>query len=61
VNGRNAISWEEKFDYDVEYVESISFLLDVKLIVQTFFKVFRREGVNKSENITMDKFKGSAN
>jgi undecaprenyl phosphate N,N'-diacetylbacillosamine 1-phosphate transferase len=61
VNGRNAISWDEKFDYDVEYVESISFLLDVKLIVQTFFKVFRREGVNKSENITMDKFKGSAN
>src|SRR5690554_3000973 len=58
VNGRNAISWEDKFDYDVEYVENISFLLDVKIIVQTFLKVFKREGVNKSENVTMEKFKG---
>jgi undecaprenyl phosphate N,N'-diacetylbacillosamine 1-phosphate transferase len=61
VNGRNAISWEDKFDYDVEYVENISFLLDVKLIVQTFLKVFKREGVNKSENVTMEKFKGTSN
>ena len=59
VNGRNAISWEEKFDYDVEYVDNISFSLDLKLIVQTFLKVFKREGVNKSENVTMEKFKGS--
>lgn len=59
VNGRNAISWEEKFDYDIEYVETISFSLDVKLIVQTFLKVFKREGVNKSENVTMEKFKGT--
>ncbi len=58
VNGRNTISWEEKFNYDVEYVESISFLLDLKLIIQTFFKVFKREGVNKSDNVTMEKFKG---
>lgn len=61
VNGRNAISWEDKFDYDVKYVEDISFLLDVKLIVQTFLKVFKREGVNKSENVTMEKFKGTSN
>ncbi|NLL64013.1 MAG: sugar transferase, partial [Ruminococcaceae bacterium] len=61
VNGRNAISWEEKFDYDVEYVESISFLLDLKLIVETFLKVFKREGVNKSESVTMEKFKGTSN
>lgn len=60
VNGRNAISWEEKFDYDVEYVESISFLLDSKLIVQTFLKVFKREGINKSENVTMEKFRGTS-
>lgn len=59
VNGRNAISWEEKFDYDVEYVENISFLLDLKLIVQTFLKVFKREGVNKSESVTMERFKGT--
>ena len=58
VNGRNVISWEEKFDYDVEYVEHISFSLDLKLIIQTLLKVFKREGVNKSENVTMDKFKG---
>ena len=61
VNGRNAISWEDKFDYDVEYVESISLLLDLKLIVQTLLKVFKREGVNKSDNVTMEKFKGTSN
>lgn len=61
VNGRNAISWEQKFDYDIEYVETISFLLDFKLIVQTFLKVFKREDVNKSENVTMEKFKGTQN
>ncbi len=60
VNGRNAISWEEKFSYDVEYVDNISFLLDLKLIVKTFLKVFKREGVNKSENVTMEKFKGTS-
>lgn len=61
VNGRNAITWEEKFNYDVEYVERISFLLDIKLIVQTFLKVFKREGVNKSESVTMEKFRGTLN
>jgi lipopolysaccharide/colanic/teichoic acid biosynthesis glycosyltransferase len=60
VNGRNAISWEEKFNYDVEYVDNISFLLDLKLIIQTFL-VFKREGVNKSEIVTMEKFKGTTN
>ena len=60
VNGRNAISWEDKFDYDVKYAENISFILDLKLIVQTFLKVFKREGVNKSENVTMEKFKGTS-
>ena len=59
VNGRNAISWEEKFDYDVDYVENISFLLDLKLIILTFLKVFKSEGVNKSKNVTMEKFKGT--
>src|SRR5690554_5614546 len=59
VNGRNAISWEEKFDYDLEYIYNISFLLDLKILLQTFLKVFKREGVNKSETITMEKFKGT--
>lgn len=58
VNGRNTISWEEKFDYDIEYVENISFLLDLRLIVETFFKVFKREGINKSETVTMERFRG---
>lgn len=60
VNGRNSISWEEKFSYDVKYVENISFILDLKIIFQTLGKVFKREGINKSENITMEKFKGTS-
>src|SRR5690554_514049 len=60
INGRNAISWEEKFDYDLKYIENISFWLDLKLIIRTCLKVFKREGVNKSETITMDKFKGTS-
>jgi lipopolysaccharide/colanic/teichoic acid biosynthesis glycosyltransferase len=59
VNGRNELTWEEKFDYDVKYVENVSFLLDIKLIFKTIFKVFKREGINKSEQITMEKFKGT--
>jgi undecaprenyl phosphate N,N'-diacetylbacillosamine 1-phosphate transferase len=61
VNGRNAISWEEKFDYDIKYIKNISFYLDIKLIVLTFLKVFRREGINKSKFVTMEKFKGTVN
>lgn len=61
VNGRNDITWEERFKYDIEYVENISFLLDLKLILQTLFKVFKREGVNKSKNVPMEKFKGTTN
>lgn len=59
VNGRNTITWEERFDFDVEYVENLSFLLDLKLILQTLLKVFKREGVNQSKLITMEKFKGT--
>ena len=59
VNGRNAITWEEKFDYDIEYVENISFLLDMKIIFQTIIKVLKREGINNSQSITMEKFKGT--
>lgn len=59
VNGRNSISWEEKFNYDINYIENISFLLDLKLIVLTVLKVFKREGVNKSDSVTMEKFLGN--
>ncbi|WP_252502003.1 sugar transferase [Sporosarcina sp. Marseille-Q4943] len=59
INGRNAISWEEKFEYDVWYVDNHSIWLDIKILLLTMKKVFKSEGVNKSENITMDKFKGS--
>lgn len=59
VNGRNSISWEEKFEYDIKYVENISFLLDLKIILKTFLKVLKREGINSSQTVTMQKFKGT--
>jgi lipopolysaccharide/colanic/teichoic acid biosynthesis glycosyltransferase len=60
VNGRNAISWEQKFDYDVWYVDHLSFLLDVKIFFLTIRKVFISEGINSQTAATMEKFKGSA-
>ncbi|RAX52579.1 undecaprenyl phosphate N,N'-diacetylbacillosamine 1-phosphate transferase [Helicobacter sp. 11-8110] len=59
VNGRNAISWEEKFRLDVYYVKNISFGLDLKILYLTFFKVLKRKDINSSTNITMEKFKGN--
>lgn len=59
VNGRNAISWEQKFEYDVEYVEKCSFLLDIKIIFMTIKKIFIREGISQEGNVTMEEFKGS--
>lgn len=59
VNGRNSITWEEKFEYDVYYVENLTFLLDCKIVLTTIFKVFKREGINSNKNVTMEKFKGS--
>lgn len=58
VNGRNAISWEEKFELDVWYVENQSFWLDLKILWLTFFKVIRSEGVSKEGHATMTKFMG---
>lgn len=58
VNGRNAISWEKKFEYDVCYVDNMSFLLDCKIILLTVKKVFIRDGVNATESVTMELFKG---
>jgi undecaprenyl phosphate N,N'-diacetylbacillosamine 1-phosphate transferase len=59
VNGRNSISWEEKFILDVWYVENISFSLDFKIFILTFLKVFKREGINSGSNVTMSSFKGN--
>jgi len=59
VNGRNNISWEERFDLDVWYVDNRSFLLDIKIIYLTILKVFKREDVNPDEKAFIEKFKGS--
>ena len=59
VNGRNSISWEEKFAMDVWYVENQSLLLDFKIIILTIKRVVMREGINSTTNITMEKFKGT--
>ena len=58
VNGRNALSWDEKFALDVWYVENQSFWLDLKIVVQTFFVVFRRRGINSAKAATMEEFMG---
>ncbi|MDD2780905.1 sugar transferase [Sulfuricurvum sp.] len=58
INGRNAISWEEKFRYDVDYVKNISFWFDLKIFFQTFAKVFIREGISQEGETTMEKFTG---
>ncbi len=59
VNGRNAISWDEKFKLDVWYVENQSFLLDMKILFLTLKKVIISEGVNSSSEVTMERFKGN--
>ncbi len=59
VNGRNAISWEQKFAYDVWYVDHLGFGLDMKILFMTFAKVFRSEGINAAGSATMEKFTGS--
>lgn len=58
VNGRNAISWEQKFELDVEYVKNVSFFKDWKIIFLTLKKVFVREGINSETAATMEPFKG---
>lgn len=58
VNGRNAISWEEKFRYDVEYVDRQSLWLDLKILWMTFFNVIRRKGISADGHATMDEFMG---
>ena len=61
VNGRNKLSWEEKFDLDIWYVKNKSFYLDIKIILKTIIKILDNTDVNSSNNDTMKKFKGSNN
>jgi lipopolysaccharide/colanic/teichoic acid biosynthesis glycosyltransferase len=60
VNGRNAISWEQKFAYDVWYVDHWTLGLDLQILARTFVNVLRAEGINQSGQATMEKFRGSA-
>ena len=59
VNGRNAISWEKRFTYDVEYVDNITFLGDWKIMFQTVFTVLKRDGISSETSVTMEEFMGS--
>ncbi len=59
VNGRNSISWEKKFEYDVWYVDNVSFLLDIKILILTVLKVVKSEGINEQGQATSNEFKGN--
>lgn len=59
VNGRNSISWEDKFNFDVWYVDNFSFLLDIKILWLTIGKVLKFSDINQTNKVTMEKFKGS--
>ena len=58
INGRNSIDWQEKFKYDISYINNVSFLLDLKIFIITIFKVITRKNVSSRTFITMDEFKG---
>ncbi|WP_281890946.1 sugar transferase [Paenibacillus sp. YYML68] len=58
VNGRNTISWEQKFEYDVWYVDNYSFKLDIKILWLTIRKVFKSEGITQNGHVTVEKYKG---
>ena len=59
VHGRNAISWEEKFDWDIKYVDHITFLGDWKIIFDTVKTVLKHEGISSASSVTMEEFMGS--
>lgn len=61
VNGRNAIGWDKKFDFDIEYINNITFLGDMKIIFQTLLKAFlKHDGINQNNAVTMELFKGNS-
>ena len=59
VNGRNLLGWEERFNYDIEYVKNINFSEDIKIIFKTIFLIVTRKGVSSSNSKTMEKFNGN--
>ena len=59
VNGRNSISWEDKFDLDVQYVDNVTFVNDIKIIMLTIKKVFIRDGISSESSVTMEVFTGN--
>lgn len=59
VNGRNAISWQDKFNYDIYYVDNLSFLFDCKIVIKTMLKLFTTDGITDGVNRTAEKFKGN--
>lgn len=59
VNGRNAITWKRKFELDVDYVDNLSFLMDVKVFFSTFKKVFKSEGISADGHVTIEPFNGN--
>ncbi|MEC0706580.1 sugar transferase [Bacillus haynesii] len=61
INGRNKVTWEEKFELDVWYVDHRSFLLDLKILLLTFVKVLKSEGVSQDRHVTAEKFRGRRN
>ena len=61
VNGRNAISWEERFNYDVTYTQKVSLWFDIAIIFKTVAVVLKRDGITSSSSVTMEEFKGSSN
>lgn len=61
INGRNAVTWEEKFDMDVQYVDNISFAMDVSIFFKTIMCVLKREGISGENSVTMEAFEGTGN
>ena len=59
INGRNSISWEEKFEYDVQYAKHVTFFGDLKILFETVFTVLKREGINSENSATMEDFTGT--
>ncbi len=59
INGRNAISWDDKFDFDVNYVNDLSFALDLQILIKTVLKVINRQGIQSGQEVTMPKFTGN--
>ncbi|MDZ5001311.1 hypothetical protein GNF79_20095, partial [Clostridium perfringens] len=59
INGRNLLSWEERFEHDVWYVENWSLWIDIEIFFKTILKVFKREGINQEGGVTMEKFTGN--